>query len=55
LALKKNFVMREADKVTLQSAPTQGEPDAVVSEADLLNALILRDLEKALSKRIERK
>ena len=55
LALKKNFVMREANKVELQEAPTQGEPDAVVTEADLLQALALRDLEKALSKRIERK
>ena len=54
LALKKHFVMREADKEELQEAPNQVEPDAVVTEADLLQALALRELEKALSKRIER-
>ena len=48
-------VMAERDvAVKVEATPTQGEPDAVVSEADeLLRALELRELSKALEKRIK--
>jgi len=48
-------VMSERDApVKVEVPPTQGEPDAVVTEADeLLRALELRELSKALSKRLK--
>lgn len=48
-------VMGERDaSVKVEVTPTQGEPDAVVSEADdLLRALELRELSKALSNRLK--
>lgn len=48
-------VMCERDaSVKVEVTPTQGEPDAVVTEADeLLRALELRELSKALSKRLK--
>jgi HK97 family phage prohead protease len=50
-------VMAERDAaVKVEVTPTQGEPDAVVNEAEteaLLKALEMRDLEKALSKRLK--
>ena len=50
--LKKALEQRDAAKA-LESAPTQGDPDAAVIEADaILNALNERELLKALSKRL---
>jgi hypothetical protein len=50
--LKKALEQRDAVKA-LESAPSQGEPDTVVIEADnILKALEERELLKALSKRI---
>ena len=50
--LKKALEQRDAAKA-LESAPSQGDPDAVVNEADsILKALEERELLKALSKRI---
>ena len=48
-------VMAERDVPTkVEVTPTQGEPDAVVTEADeLLRAFELRELSKALEKRIK--
>jgi HK97 family phage prohead protease len=54
LVFKKVVEAREALNVQLESLPIQGEPDAVVNEADeLLKALELRELSKALQKRIK--
>jgi HK97 family phage prohead protease len=50
--LKKALEQRDAAKA-LEFAPTQGDPDTVVIEADaILNALNERELLKALSKRL---
>jgi HK97 family phage prohead protease len=50
--LKKVLEQRDATK-TIEEAPKQGEPDAVVNEADaILKALEERELLKALSKRL---
>jgi HK97 family phage prohead protease len=50
---KKVLEMRDASK-TVEVAPIQGEPEAVVEEADaILKALEERELVKALSKRIK--
>ena len=52
---KRVLIERDANK-KVEVTPTQGEPDAVVIEAEtekLLKALELRDLEKALSKRLK--
>ena len=50
--LKKALEQRDAAKA-LESAPTQGDPDTAVIEADaILNALNERELLKALSKRL---
>lgn len=50
--LKKVLEQRDATN-TIEEAPKQGEPDAVVNEADnILKALEERELLKALSKRI---
>lgn len=54
LIFKKVIEAREALNEQLGSLPNQGEPDAVVNEADeLLKALELRELSKALQKRIK--
>lgn len=50
--LKKLLVKREVVPAVNQEAPTQSESDAVDIEADFIRALELRELEKALSKRI---
>lgn len=51
---KKLLEQRDADKQSLKEAPIQGEPEAVVNEADaILKALEERELLKALSKRIK--
>ena len=50
---KKILELRDADKPDLKETPQQGEPEAVVNEADnILKALEERELLKALSKRI---
>ena len=50
---KKAMEQREAVQKPIESLPTQGEPDAVVNEADaLLAAFEARELVKALEKRI---
>lgn len=50
---KKILELRDASKEEIKEAPQQGEPEAVVNEADeILKALELREIEKALSKRI---
>ena len=49
--LKKVLEKRDASK-PIEEAPKQGEPDAVVNEAVILEALEHRELLKALSKRI---
>lgn len=50
---KKVLEQRDSAKA-LEVAPPQGEPDAVVNEADeILKAFELREIEKALSKRIK--
>ena len=49
--LKKVLEQRDATK-TIEEAPKQGEPDAVVNEADILKALEERELFKLLSKRV---
>jgi HK97 family phage prohead protease len=50
---KRILELRDADKPTLKETPQQGEPEAVVNEADnILKALEERELLKALSKRI---
>lgn len=54
LVFKKIVEARDALNEKLDTLPTQGEPDAVVNEADeLLKALELRELAKALEKRIK--
>jgi len=51
---KKILEQRDVVKETIKEAPTRGEPEAVVKEADLiLKALEERELMKALSKRIK--
>jgi HK97 family phage prohead protease len=53
LVFKKAMEQREAVYKPIESLPTQGEPDAVVNEADaLLAAFEARELVKALEKRI---
>ena len=53
LVFKNALEQREAVSKPLESLPTQGEPDAVVNEADaLLAAFEARELAKALEKRI---
>lgn len=50
---KKVLESRDVTKEPVKEAPQQGEPEAVVNEADeILKAFELRELEKALSKRI---
>ena len=52
--LKKVLEMRDAEPITIEVAPIQSEPEAVVNEADaILEALKERELLKALSKRIK--
>lgn len=54
LIFKKVIEVRDASNSILVESPTQGEPDAVVDEAyELLKALELRELSKALNKRIK--
>ena len=50
--LKKLLIEREANSVVVQETPSQSDSDAVDMEAQLIRALELRELEKALSKRI---
>lgn len=51
---KKILEQRDVVKESIKEAPQQGEPAAVVTEADeILKALELREIEKALSKRIK--
>lgn len=50
--LKKLLLERDAQPETIQETPSQSESDAVDMEAELIRALELRELEKALSKRI---
>jgi HK97 family phage prohead protease len=51
---KKILEQRDVVKETIKEAPTQGEPEAVVKEADaILKALEERELLKVLSKRIK--
>jgi HK97 family phage prohead protease len=53
LVFKKALEQREAVSVSIENLPIQGEPDAVVNEADaLLAAFEARELVKALEKRI---
>ena len=53
LVFKKAMEQREAVHKPIESLPTQGEPDAVVNEADaLLTAFEVRELVMALDKRI---
>jgi hypothetical protein len=50
---KRILELRDANKENLKETPQQGEPEAVVNEADnILKALEERELLKALSKRI---
>ena len=54
LVFKKAMEQREAVNKPIESLPNQGEPEAVVKEADaILKALQDRELLKALSKRIK--
>jgi HK97 family phage prohead protease len=50
--LKKLLEGRDADPVVHQETPTSREADAVDQEAQLIHAFEMRELEKALSKRI---
>lgn len=51
---KKILEQRDATKEQIKETPNQGDPEAVVNEADqLLKALELRELEKQLSKRLK--
>jgi HK97 family phage prohead protease len=52
--LKKVLMEREVPKVTVQETPSSCDADAVDTEAEILRALELRELEKALSKRIKK-
>lgn len=54
LVFKRALDQREAVEPELEETPSQGEPDAVVSEAEILAALELRELNKVLSKRIKK-
>ena len=54
LVFKRALDQREAVEPKLEETPIQGEPDAVVSEAEILAALELRELNKVLSKRIKK-
>jgi len=52
--LKKVLEQRDVEPITVEVAPIQSEPEAVVNEADtILKALQERELLKALSKRIK--
>jgi hypothetical protein len=51
---KKVLETRDVTKEPIKEAPQQGEPEAVVNEADaILKAFELREIEKALLKRIK--
>jgi HK97 family phage prohead protease len=50
--LKKLLESRDAEPTVNQETPTSSESDAVDQEAQLLHAFEMRELEKALSKRI---
>jgi hypothetical protein len=50
--LKKLMVSRDVKPVVVQETPTSREADAVEIEAQLIHAFEMRELEKALSKRI---
>lgn len=50
---KKVLEQREAVPAVLESAPTQGEPDAEATEAEILAALEQRELLKILSNRLK--
>jgi HK97 family phage prohead protease len=51
---KKVLESRDVTKEPIKEAPQQGEPEAVVNEADeILKAFELREIEKALSQRIK--
>jgi uncharacterized protein len=50
--LKKLLEGRDADPVVIQETPISSESDAVDNEAQILHALEMRELDKALSKRI---
>lgn len=50
---KKVLEQRDAAKPNLETAPTQGEPDAEATEAELLAALEQREILKHLSKRLK--
>ena len=50
---KKVLEQRDAVPATLESAPTQGEPDAEATEAELLAALEQREILKHLSIRLK--
>ena len=50
---KKVLEQRDAVPATLESAPTQGEPDAEATEAELLAALEQREILKILSDRLK--
>ena len=54
LVFKRAVDQREAIEKQLDKAPTQGEPDAVVEANALLDALVARELAKALEKRIHK-
>lgn len=54
LVFKRALDQREAVEPKLEETPIQGEPDAVVTEAELLAALELRELNRALLKRIKK-
>ena len=52
--LKKILEQRDAEKIVIKEEPIQGEPEAVVNEADAILKLIEeRELLKALSQRIK--
>jgi hypothetical protein len=54
LVFKKALESREAVQKPIESLPNQGEPEAVVNEADkLLQAFEVRELAKALENRIK--
>jgi hypothetical protein len=50
--LKKLIESREVIQPAIQETPIPSEPEAVDMEAQLIHALEMRELEKALSKRI---
>jgi archaeosine-15-forming tRNA-guanine transglycosylase len=54
LVFRKILETRDASKVIVEETPIQGEPVAVVNEADALLAVFeARELAEALSKRIK--